>query len=178
MDLEEKKISGEIVYNGKLLEVHKDEILCPNGNKAYREYIEKDPAAAVIAKVDGKFIFEKQFRYPFHDVLIEIPAGKCDKGEDPINTAKRELEEETGFLAKNIKFLGKCLPSVAYTSEVIHLYYASDLEKTHTHLDENEFVEVFYLTEEEVIEKIKNGEISDAKTVQAFALYLLNKESL
>ncbi len=178
MDLEEKKLNGEIVYKGTLLEVHKDEILCPNGNKAYREYIEKIPAAAVIAKVDDKFIFEKQFRYPFHDVLIEIPAGKCDENEDPINTAKRELEEETGYLAKNIKFLGKCFPSVAYTSEVIHLYYASELEKTHIHLDENEFVEVFYLSEDEVIEKIKSGEISDAKTVQAFALYLLNKESL
>lgn len=178
MDLEEKKIKGEIVYDGKLLEVHKDEILCPNGNKAFREYIEKIPAAAIIAKIDDKFIFEKQFRYPFHDVLIEIPAGKCDKGENPLDTAKRELEEETGFLAKDIKFLGKCLPSVAYTSEVIHLYYASDLKKTSTHLDENEFVDVFYLSEDEVIGKIKSGEICDAKTVQAFALYLLNKESL
>lgn len=178
MDLEEKKIKGEIVFKGHLLEVHKDEIICPNGNKAYREYIDKIPASAVLAKIDNKFIFEKQYRYPYHDILIEVPAGKCDENEDPKNTALRELEEETGFKANNIKFLGKCFPSVAYTNEVINLYYATDLIKTHTHLDENEFVEVFYLTEEEIIEKIKKGEISDAKTVQIFALYLLNKDNL
>lgn len=178
MKFEEKTLDGKIVFDGNLLEVHQDDVLCPNGHKSKREYINKIPASAVLAKIGDKFIFERQFRYPYHTLMIEVPAGKCDPNEDPKNTALRELEEETGYKANNIKFLGKCFPSVAYTNEVINLYYCDDLEKTHTHLDEDEFVEVFLLTEEEIIEKIKNGEICDAKTVQIFALYLLNKKDL
>ncbi len=178
MKLEEEKLSGSIVYDGHLLEVHNDEVLCPNGHKSHREYINKCPAACVVAKTsDNLFILEKQFRYPYHDIIIEFPAGKADLNEDPRLTAQRELEEETGYYSDNIIYLGATYPSVAYTNEVIHLFFAKDLIKKETHLDENEFVEVIYKSEEEVIQMIKNGKIRDAKTVHAFTLYLLNKDN-
>ncbi len=177
MDLKEKKIDGELVYNGRLLEVHKDKVLCPNNRESYREYINKGPAAAVIAKTsDGKFILERQFRYPYNDVMIEFPAGKTDKNEDTKITALRELKEETGYVAKKCIFLGLTYPSVAYTNEIIYLYYCEDLTLKETNLDENEFVDVIYKSEEEIKEMILKGEIKDAKTVHAFLLYLLNKE--
>ncbi len=177
MDLKEKKLNGEIVFNGHLLEVHKDKVLCPNNHESYREYINKGPAACVIAKTnEGKFILEKQFRYPYDDIMIEFPAGKTDKNEDTKVTALRELKEETGYEAKKCIYLGETYPSVAYTNEKIYLYYCEDLTLKETNLDENEFVDVIYKNEDEIKNMILKGEIRDAKTVHAFLLYLLNKE--
>lgn len=179
MDLKEKKINDEIVFKGHLLEVHKDEVLCPNGHKSTREFINKGKAACVIAlNNDGKFILERQFRYPYDDVIIEFPAGKSDPNEDGKVTAFRELKEETGYEANTLLYLGSTYPSVAYTNEIIDLYFAKDLKMTETHLDENEFVEVFYKSEDEIKEMIVNGQIKDAKTTHAFLLYLLNKDKL
>lgn len=179
MKLIEEKIDGEIVFKGTLLEVHKDKILCPNNEISYREYINKGKAAAIMAKTkDNKFILEKQFRYPFHDTIIEFPAGKTEKDEDTKITAIRELEEETGYKASNVIYLGTTFPSVAYTSEAIDLYYCEATSKGETHLDQNEFVEVFYKSEEEIKEMIKSGEIKDSKTAHLFCLYLLNKDKI
>lgn len=175
-DLKEKKIEGAVVYNGKLLEVHCDKVLCPNNHESTREYINKCKAACVIAETsDNKFILEKQFRYPFNDTLIEFPAGKSDENEDTLITATRELEEETGYKAENIEFLGSFYPSPAYTNEVIDLYYASNLTLKERHLDENEFVEVFMASYQEIEELILNNKITDGKTVTAFYLYTLKK---
>lgn len=176
-DLKEIKISGEIVYDGKLLEVHKDKVLCPNNHESYREYINKCKAAVVIAKVNDKFIMEKQFRYPYNDIIIEFPAGKCEENEDSKVTASRELEEETGYTASTLKYLGSTYPSPAYTNEIIDIYLGKDLVKGKRHLDENEFVDLIYLTEEEVKEYIKKGMIKDSKTVHGFLLYLMDKEN-
>lgn len=176
MDLKEKKLNGKIVFNGKLLEVHDDEVLCPNGHVSHREFINKGPAACVIPILDdGRIILEKQFRYPYNDIIIEFPAGKAELDEDPKITATRELKEETGYEAKDITFLGVTYPSVAYVNEKIYLYVATGLKKGETHLDENEFVELIYKTEDEISDMIIKGEIRDAKTAHAFLLYLFNK---
>jgi len=179
MNLKEKKISSKKVYNGDFLTIKKDKVVCPNGNLATREFVDKCDASVIIAKTkDNKFILERQFRYPYNEEIFEFPAGKKDKNETNEDTALRELEEETGFKAKTIKYLGKTYPSPAYTNEIIYIFFAKDLIKTSQHLDQNEFVEILYKDEEEIKTMIKDGKIVDSKTVHAFSLYLLNKENI
>ncbi|HKL72993.1 MAG TPA: NUDIX hydrolase [Candidatus Onthovivens sp.] len=179
MDIKEKKIDSEIVFKGKLLEVHKDNILLPNQQRAIREYINKIAASCIIAiKDDGKIILESQFRYPFNNALIEFPAGKCDEGEDSSVTARRELLEEAGYEAKNLEYLGKMYPSPAYTNEVIHLYLATNLIYKKQNLDENEFMNLFEVSEAQLDEMILSGEISDAKTICAWHLYKGKKKNV
>lgn len=179
MKLEEKKLKSRIVYEGDFLVVKKDDIVCPNGNYATREYVDKCDAAVILALTsDNKFILERQFRYPYHEAIFEFPAGKKDKNEENEKVALRELEEETGYKANKLVFLGATYPSPAYTNEVIYLYFATDLIKTRQHLDENEFVEILYKSEDEIKEMIKNGKIKDSKSVHIFSLYLLNKDKL
>lgn len=178
MDLKEKKISSEEIYKGKIIDVYRDKVLCPNGKESYREYIKHCRASCIVAKLpNGKFLMEKQYRYPYDEVIYEFPAGKCDKGEDPKATAIRELEEETGYLANSIEYIGEIYPSCAYTDEVIYLYYATDLVKTHQHLDENEAVDVFELSLDEIKELLNKGILKDAKSVSALC-YLFSKGEL
>lgn len=166
MNLKEKKISSETIYKGKIIDVYKDKVLCPNGHESYREYISHCKASCVIAELDnGNFLMEKQYRYPYDEVINEFPAGKCDKGEDPLETAKRELLEETGYQANKIVYLGEIYPSCAYTDEVIYCYYATNLIKQEQHLDENEFVEVFEVSLGEIKEMMNKGELKDAKSI-------------
>ena len=168
MELKEKTLESEVIYEGKIIDLYRDKVLCPNGKTSYREYIKHCRASCVIAKLpNGKFLVEKQYRYPYDEVIFEFPAGKCDKGEDPMVTAKRELEEETGYLANNIEYIGEIYPSCAYTDEIIYLYYASDLVKTHQHLDENERLIILEMSMEEILELAKKGELKDAKSVSA-----------
>ena len=175
MELKEKKISSEEIYKGKIIDVYRDKVLCPNGKESYREYIKHCRASCILAKLpNGKFLIEKQYRYPYDEVIFEFPAGKCDKGEDPLITAKRELEEETGYLANNIEYIGEIYPSCAYTDEIIYLYYATNLVKTHQHLDENEAVEVLEVTLDEIKELLNSGALKDAKSVCAIG-YLFSK---
>ena len=97
MNLKEKKLSSELIYKGKIIDVYKDKVLCPNGHESYREYVSHCKASCIMALLpNGKFILEKQYRYPYDEVIYEFPAGKCDPNEDPLKTATRELEEETG----------------------------------------------------------------------------------
>ena len=176
MDLKEKKIESSTIYEGKIIDVYKDKVLCPNGHISYREYIKHCKASCVIAKKEnGKYLLERQYRYPYDEVIVEFPAGKCDKGEDPKVTAVRELEEETGYKANSIKYLGKIYPTCAYSDEIIYCYYAENLTLTSKHLDENEFVDVFEASYEEIKEMIKNGKIVDAKTIACFAFMEANK---
>ena len=168
----EKKVSSELVYKSNFIELYKDIVECDNGNLASREYVKKCSAAVVIAVLpNGNFLMEKQFRYPYHDYMIEFPAGKCDPNEDPLETAKRELEEETGYSAQNMEYLGKLYPSCAYVDEVIHCYLATNLIKGSQHLDENESLEVFEISKENLEIMIKEGKIPDAKTLVTFLYY-------
>ena len=120
---------------------------------------------------NGKFILEKQYRYPYDEVIYEFPAGKCDPNEDPLKTATRELEEETGYSANKIVFLGEIYPSCAYTNEIIYCYFASELEKGDQHLDENEALEVEEFTLDELNELVRQGAIKDAKTLTCLAFF-------
>ncbi|MBP5694456.1 MAG: NUDIX hydrolase [Bacilli bacterium] len=174
MALKETKIDSEVIYKGKIIDVYKDKVALPDGKTTFREYIKHCKASCVLAKLpNGKFLIEKQFRYPYNEVLYEFPAGKCNKDEDPKLTAARELEEETGYKAHTINPLGKMYPSCAYTDEVIYLYYAENLEKTSQNLDENENVEVFEVTFDEILDLIRTGKLVDAKSL-CLITYLQN----
>lgn len=172
MDNEEKTISSEVVFDVKVIHVRKDKVLCPNGKESFREIVDHHGGVGVLAFHEGKIALVKQFRYAYKEELYEMPAGKLEKGEDPSEGGRRELEEEVGYVADKYEYLGKMYPSCGYTNEIIYLYKAENLRKTHTHLDEDEFVEVYWFTLDEIKKMVKSGQIVDAKTI--CALYLLD----
>ena len=171
MDKEEKKLSGEVVYDGKIFQVTKDDVLCPNGQKAIREIVHHRGGVAILFKVDDKFVFERQYRYALQEEIIEMPAGKLEKGEAPLEAAKRELLEETGYRPLEMIHLGDSYPTGGYSSEVIHLYYCPKAIKEVRHLDSDENIELIYLTLEEIEKMIADNTIKDSKTVAAIYLY-------
>ncbi len=165
MELEEKKLSSEEIFDGVAIHLFRDEILLPNGNKGVREVIRHPGAVCVIPVTeDGEVIFVNQFRYAFNKVTLEVPAGKLEKGEDPLEAAMRELSEETGLSARNVVYLGELYTTPALIDEVIHMYLATDLVEGEQHLDEDEFINTLTMPLSEAVEKVMNGEIKDAKT--------------
>lgn len=175
MQLKEKKLESQEIYKGKILDLYKDKVLCPNGHTSYREVVRHCKAVCVLAELNGKFAIEEQFRYPYDEVILEFPAGKVDKGEEALAAAKRELEEEIGYVAKKIEYLGDIYPSCAYTDEVISIYYATDLVETKQSLDENEALNFSFISLDEIKQKVINNEIKDAKTICALQFFLLRK---
>ena len=167
----EKTLSSKIVYDGKIFVVTKDDIKCPNGQDAIREIVHHRGGVAILFKVDDKFIFEKQYRYALQEEIIEMPAGKLEKGETPLEAAKRELLEETGYRPFEMIHLGDSYPTPGYSSEIIHLYYCPKAVKEERHLDQDENIELIYLTIEEIEQMIIDGKIKDSKTVAAIHLY-------
>ena len=167
----EKKLSSKVVYDGKIFTVTKDSIVCPNGQNAIREIVHHRGGVAILFKVDDKFIFEKQYRYALQEEIIEMPAGKLEKGETPLEAAKRELLEETGYRPLEMIHLGDSYPTPGYSSEVIHLYYCPKAVKEERHLDQDENIELIYLTLEEIEQMIADGKIKDSKSVAAIYLY-------
>ena len=163
---------SEIIYRGRVFDLQVDEITYDSGNKGIREIaIHAGGAVVLPLKDDGKIVMVKQFRYPFNEFLLELPAGKLDKGEDPFNCAYRELEEETGYKSENIIKLGAIRTTPGFCSEILHLYLARDLIAGEHNREEGEAgMEVFEFSLEEIETKIKNGEITDAKTICAFHL--------
>ena len=161
---------SEIFYRGKVFDLQVDEIIYNSGNKGIREIAVHTGGAVVVPlKDDGKIVMITQFRYPFNKFMLEFPAGKLDKGEDPLNCAIRELEEETGYKSKNVFKLGEICTTPGFCSEVLHLYFAEGLTSGNHNREEGEDgMEVFEFTMEEIEEKIRNGEINDAKTICAF----------
>ncbi len=170
-ELEEKTLSSEVIYDGRVLHVCRDTVLLPNGVETGREYIRHVGAVAVLALTDaGEVILERQYRYPFHEVLIEIPAGKLNTpDEDPAAAAARELQEETGLVAGKLTPLGDFLGSPAILGERLRLFLATDLTAGRQHTDDDEFLEVFRMPLSDLVEEIMVGRIPDGKT-QAAAL--------
>lgn len=165
MELFEKTLSKDYKYNGKIINMRVDEAELENGKTATREVVEHSGGVCVAAlDEENCLLMVRQFRYPYGEVLLEIPAGKREKGEDPIECGKRELEEETGYTAEKYTDLGKLYPTPAYVDEVIYMYYAENLSKTHQHLDEDEFLSVERVPFDDAVKMVMNGEIRDAKT--------------
>lgn len=166
LDLIERKIDSKEVYSGPLLHVFSDSVTLPNGNAAKRDLIRHIGAVAVLPILDdGRVIIEHQFRYPVNEVLIEIPAGKLDsKTEDKVEAIKRELREETGYVASEWMELGDMYPTPAYSDEVIRLYVAKGLTKGDRDLDEDEFIDVKAVPLSSLLSDVMEGRIKDAKS--------------
>ena len=174
VDLTERTLSSEPVYDGSLLHVRRDEVRLPDGQTSAREWIEH-PGAAAVVPVDGegRVVLVRQFRYPPRREFLEVPAGKFDRdGESPEDVARRELEEETGLTAGSWTALGRTFPGIGYSSEVIHLFLAEDLADGEAGSDDDEFLEVVRLPFDEAVRRAEAGEVPDAKT--AVALLLAN----
>jgi ADP-ribose pyrophosphatase len=168
-DLTEHPVASEQVFDGNLLKVYRDAVRLPDGSQGLREYIRHPGAVAVVPLFDdGSVLLERQFRYPHHRVFIEVPAGKLEANEPHLETAKRELLEETGYTAQEWRRLGVIHTAIAYTDEAIDLFVARKLEKTGSaQLDAGEFVETLIVPFDEAIAMIRDGRITDAKSVAA-----------
>ncbi|KYZ77503.1 ADP-ribose pyrophosphatase [Anaerosporomusa subterranea] len=171
----EKPISSERIYEGAIVNIRRDTVTLPNGKSATREVVEHPGAVAVVPVTDdGKVILVRQFRHPIGQLLLEIPAGKLDKGEHPDDCARRELEEETGFVASQLRRIASIFTTPGFTNEIIHIYLATGLTATAQHPDEDEFLAVEYYDRDQIKELLAAGELQDSKT----ALGLLLTESL
>ena len=172
MDLEEKTVKVNYIYKGKIVNLRCDEAVLPDGRPCKREMIEHPGGAAVFCVHEGKVALVRQFRYAYGKTLLEIPAGKLEKGEDPMLAAGRELEEETGLEAESLKHLFTLYPTPGYTNEKIYIYEAVNVREGRQHLDEGEFLNVVYLPVEEAARMVEEGELCDAKTIVALQHYL------
>ncbi len=168
MNLKEKQLKKEYMYNGRIISLRKDTIELPNGENALREVIEHPGGVGVIAYTEKKeILMVKQYRYPYGEVTLEIPAGKRDKGEDPFVTGQRELKEETGATAKTYLPLGELYPTPGYCAEIIWLYAAKDLEYSQSNPDADEFLECEKVPFDTAVKMVMNNEIKDSKTIIA-----------
>lgn len=176
----ETEKSSELIFDGKVLHLYRDEIYLPNGKEGFREYCRHMGAVCVVPVTDeGEIICVRQYRYAVGRTVLEIPAGKLDsKDEIPLDAAVRELREETGATAKKITYMGEYFSSPAILDERIHMFLAEGLEFGETDFDEDEFIEIVKIPVDELVGLIMRGEIIDGKTQAAVmrAALAINKE--
>lgn len=177
MKLEEKTIKSTQVYDGCLLKIYRDEVLLPDGNTSVREY-NKHPGAVCVVPItkDNEVLMVRQYRYPSRQVMLEIPAGKLEKGETPLENCKRELKEETGAEGYSFTTLGGYVGLCAYSDELVHMYMCRVNDCGEQSLDEDEFLNVEKIPLDKVVEMVLNNQIEDGKTQVAIlkAKYLLD----
>jgi ADP-ribose pyrophosphatase len=171
MKLEEKTIHEEIIFSGRVITVRKDQVLLPNGHEGIREVVHHRGGVAVLAVVNEQVWMVEQFRYPYQEVLYELPAGKLEANEVPLSTGIRELEEETGLVTEHLTSLGYLYPSPGYCDEVIHLFYTESVQPGQAKLDFDEFLHAKAIPLATAYEWIKTGKIVDAKTIIALYKY-------
>lgn len=166
MDLTERMVSSQTIFEGKIVRVTVDEARLPNGRLATREVVYHPGGVAILAlDTDNQVTLVRQYRYPIGQLLLELPAGKLDAGEDHLPAAKRELSEETGLEAGELTYLGHIYASPGFCDEALHMYLARDLTRARQHLDEDEFLDVVTMPFDTLVEQVMSGEITDAKTV-------------
>ena len=166
MNLQETRLDSALVYDGDFIKVRKDHARLPDGSISTREYIHHPGAVAILALLDnGKLVMERQFRYAPQQEFIELPAGKIDHGEDILITGQRELLEETGYVAREWIHLATTWPCIGYADERMEYFLARGLTHQGSKLDDGEFLEVFELSLSEALEWVRQGKISDSKTI-------------
>ena len=168
MKLTEKTLHSEAIFDGRILHIRRDTVELPNGAQSFREVVDHPGGVCVLALDDeNQALLVSQFRYPYKEVLRELPAGKLEYGEDPRQAAIRELKEETGAEAGDFRSLGELYPSPGYCGEIIRMYLARELHFGETHLDEDEFLNLERVPFGRLVEQVLSGEIKDAKTIAA-----------
>lgn len=177
-NLIEEKVEQQSLFKGKLLQAFRDTVRLPDGSTSHREYVVHPGAVMIVPLVEDAsgeihVVLERQFRYPIGQVMIEFPAGKLDAGEDTWQCAQRELLEETGYTAKQWARAGVLHPVIAYSTEIIEIWFARGLSAGMSQLDAGEFLEVFTATPDELLLWCRNGQVTDGKTLAA-ALWLQN----
>ena len=166
MDMTEKTLENRRAFDGILLHLDVDTVSLPNGQEAIREVVRHPGGVCVLPlHSDGTVSVVRQFRYPYKEIVTELPAGKLERGEDPFDAIKRELSEETGFTAGEWHDMGLFYPSPGYTDERLHLYFARDLTPGDTHPDEDEFLEGDRVSLDELLEQVMTGKIKDGKSI-------------
>lgn len=170
MTFEEKTLESQRIYEGAIINLRRDKVTVQNGT-SYREIVEHNGGAVLAAlTAKGKLVMVRQFRKPAERVMLEVPAGKIDVGETPMQAAVRELKEETGYTAGNVKHLLSFYPSVGYSQEQLHLYLCTDLTAGETCFDENEAIDIEEMEVELLFNMVQSGQIQDAKTVIAILM--------
>jgi ADP-ribose pyrophosphatase len=166
MHLRENTLTSESVYQGHFLALRRDRVALPDGREAIREYV-VHPGAVMVVPIlpDGRLVMERQYRYPVGQTMIEFPAGKLNAGEGGLACAQRELLEETGYRARRWAKAGVMHPVIGYATEVIEVWFADDLSLGERQLDEGEFLDVFTATQQELEDWMRDGQLTDAKTV-------------
>ena len=166
MKMHEETLTKEIVYDGKIITVRSDTARTPEGDIVPREVVEHIGGVGIAMEDEnGKFFMVTQYRYAQETVTVEFPAGKKEPGEDPLETAKREIIEETGYEGTDFVYLGKMFPTPAYDSEVVDMYYTKKGAYKGQHLDDDEYLHLSRMSLDEIIDGIVKGEIPDAKTM-------------
>ena len=178
LNFEEKTLKENLIYKGKIISLFCDDVKLPNGGSAAREVVRHPGGVGIVALTDdGGVLLVNQFRYPYKAEILEIPAGKINPGEEPLECGKRELREETGAAAPDFISLGRLLPSPGYTNEIIYMYLAKNLKYGEMQLDDDEFLNVVKMPLKTAVGKVMSGEICDSKTQTALlkTWFLLNK---
>lgn len=164
-NLKEKTVKSETIYDGKVFRIIVDDAQLPDGTVAKREVALHNGGVCVAAlDEDNNLYFVRQYRYPYHEIVLELPAGKLEKGQTPLENGKRELLEETGCVGYSYMSLGQLYPSPGYTSEIIHLYACRVQSVGNSQTDEDEFLEVEKIPFEKAVEMVLNNQLPDSKT--------------
>lgn len=165
-DLSEETLASEEVFKGKLLHIRSDRVRLPDGKESVREVVMHPGAVMVVAALDnGRLLFERQYRHPLQRVFLELPAGKIDAGEHILDTARRELREETGYKAKTWRHLATIHPCIGYSDERIEIFLAHGLSYIGHERDHEEFLEIIEMSLDDALAAVRDGEITDGKTI-------------